>query len=167
MYYKTQGADLGYNILEQVLTGEIDGVAISAHAVSGGRAGSKTKGAVNPFLANNPYLTSVKKLANQPGGPLIMGKYSLKTHETKANWLRLVPFPENDMKNRDGFAIHGRGLRGSDGCIIPTDFNVVTLLYSLVRNRENAGEAAPILSVYAIGDLERYDRHLALLSSVA
>jgi hypothetical protein len=54
------GTDLVYNIVEQQFVGEIDSVSINAQAVSGGWAGSTTAGAVNPFLANNPYLTSVK-----------------------------------------------------------------------------------------------------------
>ena len=167
MYYKNVGADLGYNILEQVLVGEIDGVSINAQAGSGGRAGSKTAGAVNPFLANNPYLTHVKKRGKGAGGALIMGKYSLKTHESRANWIRLIPFEENNMKGRDGFAIHGRGARGSDGCIVPTEFSLVKLLHKLVLNREQAGKPAPILVVYAIGDSDSYDQKLAKLSSTA
>jgi len=167
MYYKNMGADLGFNILEQTLTGEIDGVSISAHAVSGGRAGSKTPGAENPILANNPYLTSVKKQGKRAGGPLIMGLYTLRTHEKRANWIRLIPYADNRMRDRAGFAIHGRGARGSDGCIVPTDFNVVKLLHSLVASREASGAAAPILAVYAVGDFDVLDRRLAEWSSTA
>lgn len=167
MYYKTMGTDLGYNILEQVLVGEIDGVSINAHAVSGGRAGSKTSGVVNHFLANNPYLTSVKKKGAIPGGPLIMGKYALQTHESRPNWLRLIPDAGNDMRGRAGFAIHGRGVRGSDGCIVPTDFNVVKLLYALVASREASGASTPTLAVYAVGDFDSYERQLAAWSATA
>jgi hypothetical protein len=167
MYYKSMGADLGYNILEATLVGEIEGVSINARAGSGGRAGSKSVGAVNPLLANNPYETKVKKKGERPGGPLIMGKYYFRTHEKRANWLRLVPFEENDMAKRDGFAIHGRGTRGSDGCIVPTDFNVVKQLHSLVQKREQAGKPAPILVVYAIGDFDWYDHTLAQWTSTA
>ena len=113
------GTDLVYNIVEELLTGSIDGVSITAQVVSGGRAGSKMKGVVNPLLANNPYATGVKKKGTTPGGPTIMGKYHLKTHESKQKWIRLVPFAENVMHGRAGFAIHGRGNRGSDGCIVP------------------------------------------------
>lgn len=154
------GTDLTYNIVEETLGGMIDGVSISATAVSGGRAGSKQTGAVNPFLANNPYATRVKKTATTPGGPLIIGKYQLRTHESRENWIRLVPFDENHMHDRDGFAIHGRGKRGSDGCIVPTDFAVVTQLHSLVKAREQAGKAAPTLAVVAVGDLDAIDRRL-------
>ena len=154
------GTDLVYNIVEELLTGSIDGVSITAQVVSGGRAGSKMKGVVNPLLANNPYATGVKKKGTTPGGPTIMGKYQLKTHESKQKWIRLVPFAENVMHGRAGFAIHGRGNRGSDGCIVPTDFNVVQSIYSLVEAREQANKPAPTLAVVAIGDFDYIDKKL-------
>jgi hypothetical protein len=167
MLNTTTGTDLTYNIVEELLTGIVDGTAISAHVVSGGRAGSKTAGAVNPFLANNPYATSVKKTVTIPGGPLIMGKYTLKTHESRANWIRLMPFGENAMHGRDGFAIHGRGPRGSDGCIVPTDFAMVQLLHGLVKAREHKGLPGPTLAVIAVGDLDFIEGRLKEMSRTA
>ena len=159
--------DLTYNIVEQRLTGAIDGTSISAYVVSGGRAGSKTAGAVNPFLANNPYATGVKLSKKTPGGPLVMGRYHLRTHESRPDWIRLVPFAENHMRGRDGFAIHGRGRRGSDGCLVPTDFTMVQLLHKLVKAREARGDPAPTLSVVAIGDLDFIERRLAQMNQTA
>ena len=167
MLTNLMGTDLVYNIVEQVLVGSLDGTPISAHVVSGGRAGSKTPGAENPFLANNPYATSVKKTARTPGGPLILGVYTLRTHESTPAWIRLVPRPGNSMKGRDGFAIHGRGPRGSDGCIVPTDFAAVKLLYSLVKAREGKGGPAPTLAVVAIGDLDVIEKRLDRLNRTA
>ncbi len=165
------GTDLIYNILEEQLVGEIDKVSISAYAVSGGRAGSKTRGAVNPLLANNPYATRVKKKGEKqdapPGGPIVLGRYSLQTHETKANMIRLVPAAGTDMHGRSGFLIHGRGPRGSDGCIVPTDFHLVQLLHKLVKARETAGKAAPTLAVVAIGDFRSLDLKLDQLNRTA
>ena len=159
--------DLVYNIVEELLAGSISGVFINARAVSGGRAGSKLRGVVNPMLANNPYATRVKQEGNTSGGPIIMGKYKLKTHESKPNWIRLVPFSDNRMGNRSGFAIHGRGKRGSDGCIVPADFNAVKLIYSLVKSCEKTGKTAPTLAVVAIGDLEYIDTRLKNLRHTA
>jgi hypothetical protein len=152
--------DLVYNIVEQMLSGRLDGVTITAHAGSGGRAGSKTKGAENIFLANNPYATRVKKKGTRPGGPLPLARYYLRTHESKNKWIRLLPFASDAklLRNRDGFAIHGRGKWGSDGCIVPTDFNIVKVLYELVEAREKAQKPAPTLAVVAVGDFERFDR---------
>ena len=160
MFPITTETDLIYNLVEERLSGSIDGTVIQAHAVSGGRAGSKQVGVLNPFLANNPYATHVKKTSQNPGGPLIMGKYNLKTHESKPNWIRLIPLATNDMRNRAGFAIHGRGAWGSDGCIVPTDFHVVQTLCSLVKVREKAGKAAPTLAVISLGDLDYLEKKL-------
>lgn len=165
------GTDLVYNILEEHLSGSIGEVKISAYAVSGGRAGSKTPGAVNPLLANNPYATRVKKKGDKkdapPGGPIVLGTYTLKTHEKKADMIRLIPGVGSDMHGRSGFLIHGRGPRGSDGCIVPTDFHVVQLLHKLVKARETDKKAAPTLAVVAIGDFRSLDLKLDTLNRTA
>jgi hypothetical protein len=152
--------DLVYNIVEQTLAGTIDGVSITAQAGAGGRAGSKTPGAVNMFLANNPYAVGVKKVGKGSGGPLPRARYRLHTHEKHANWIRLVPLPEDGhlLRGRDGFAIHGRGSWGSDGCIVPSDFTVVKLIHQLVEAREKEGKPGPTLEVVSVGDLDRFER---------
>lgn len=167
MLNQTTQTDLTYNIVEELLTGAIDGTSISAHGVSGGRAGSKTRGAVSPALANNPFATRVKLTKQNPGGPIVLGMYRLRTHETRASWIRLLPFRENSMGDRAGFAIHGRGKRGSDGCIVPTDFNIVKLIHRLVRKREEAGLPAPTLAVIAMGDIRAIEKRLERLSHTA
>jgi hypothetical protein len=152
--------DLVYNLVEGTLTGTIDGVSICSQAGSGGRAGSKTKGAINPYLANNPYATGVKKTASRPGGPIPHARYCPRTHEAHAFWIRLTPFAADGhlLGVRDGFAIHGRGPWGSDGCIVLADFAVVKLLHRLVKQREDTGAPAPTLTVVSVGDLSRFDR---------
>jgi hypothetical protein len=161
------GTDLVYNIVEHLLEGTVDGHGFCARAVSGGRAGSKTPGVVNRMLANNPYLTHVKESKEHPGGPIVMGKYHLRTHESNLNWIRLEPYPNNEMFGRAGFAIHGRGRIGSQGCIVPTDFAAVLTLYKLVKAREVAGKPAPTLAVVAIGDLDAVDRRLRQIARTA
>jgi len=149
-------SDLRYNIATGNLTGSLDGVQISAHAGSGGRAGTKTTGALNWWLANNPFATRVKLSEAHPGGPLPMGRYRLVLHESRKNWIRLVPLDPTVMHGRDGFAIHGRGSRGSDGCIVPTDFNVVLTLCTLVEARGKQNRPSAVLSVFAEGqDLDK------------
>ena len=74
-------ADLRYNVVEMQLTGSIDGYKVDATAYSGGRAGSKQRGVVHPILANNPFLTSVKKVEGDDktiGGTLPLGMYELR-----------------------------------------------------------------------------------------
>lgn len=147
-------ADLTYNIASYLLTGTVDGTSINAYAGSGGRAGTKTPGALNWWLANNPFATSVKLNAahTNVGGPLPMGTYTLALHESRPDWIRLQPTDASRMMGRSGFAIHGRGARGSDGCIVPTDFANVQLLCKLVRARQEAKKPPVSLQVVAIGD---------------
>ena len=73
--------------------------------------------------------------------------------------LRLAPFDAAQMHGRTGMLIHGRGPRGSDGCIVPTDFAVVRLLCSLVKSRRERGEPDLVLQVIALGqDLDRQNQ---------
>ena len=67
-----------------------------------------------------------------------------------------------NMVGRDGFAIHGRGKRGSDGCIVPSDFKVFLTLFTALKKRERLGADAPLLSVIAVGELGRFERLLNL-----
>lgn len=152
--------ELRFNIADGLLQGRIDGVSISAYAVSGGRAGSKTPGALNGWLANNPYATHVKMPDNKqhPGGPLPMGRYRVVPHESRPNMLRLMPTHGTAMHGRDGMLIHGRGPRGSDGCIVPTDFADVIRLCKLVRRRHDSGGPDVILEVVATG--QNLDRQM-------
>ena len=148
-------ADLQYNLADGHLSGSIGGYKISARAGSGGRAGSKTPDALNWWLANNPFAVCVKLSSGNPGGPLPMGRYRLALHESRKNWIRLLPFSQA-MFGREGFAIHGRGLRGSDGCIVPSDFLVVLQICSALAQIERSGGPAPVLEVVAEGqDLAR------------
>jgi hypothetical protein len=153
-------AELRYNIASGLLEGVVDGVRIHGQAGSGGRAGSKSEGALNWWLANNPFATRVKLSADHSniGGPLPMGSYRLNLHESRSNWIRLTPLADTLMHGRDGFAIHGRGKRGSDGCIVPTDFNLVLKLCQLVGRRERAKRPAVVVDVYAEG--QHLDRQL-------
>ena len=147
-------ADLTYNIESRLLIGEVGKVHISAYAGSGGRAGSKAKGAENWWLANNSLATHVggsKSKGTHVYGPIPRGMYTLRLHETRKNWIRLVPDKANLMFDRSGFAIHGRGKTGSHGCLVPTDFNVVTNLCKLVKQNGESGRPEITLEVVSIG----------------
>lgn len=153
--------DLTYNISGGLLYGRIDGAQVNGYAGSGGRAGTKDESGLNWWLANNPLATRVKLPDDKshPGGPLPMGRYYVIPHERRDNWLRLQPVSEARMYGRSGMAIHGRGQRGSDGCIVPTDFTFLRQLCALVKQREDAGGPHVVLQVVAIGqDLDRQNR---------
>ena len=146
--------DLTFNLADGLLTGKLDGYTVNARAASGGRGNSKSPGAGRYFLVNNFFSSQVKLEKSDPisvGGTLPLGLYRLKTHERRANWIRLNPEPGTNMGIRDGMAIHGRGPRGSDGCIVPADFHVVTKLYELTKQRERDGKPGPVLRVEAVG----------------
>jgi len=160
-------ADLTYNIVDMSLSGNLSGRAFNAVAYSGGRAGSKQEKAVHPILANNPFGTGMKLSDKTPGGSLPLGLYELRTHETRKNWVRLNPVAGTNMRGRAGFAIHGRGDRGSDGCIVPNDFENVLQIYTLLKTREKAGVAAPTLQVIAVGDIESIEKRMSMWVSTA
>lgn len=144
---------LTYNIAEERLSGNIGGVAIDCAAGSGGRAGTKTKNAENWYLKNNVFATPVHHGAHAYG-PLPLGYYYMRPHETDAHMVRLVPFPSNIMFGRSGFLIHGRGKIGSHGCIVPYDYINVTKLCKAVEHYIRIYKTNPVLHVIAVGDID-------------
>lgn len=163
---QSQGnVELSYNIASMRLQGVVDGTDINIIAYSGGRGGSKESGAINNLIANNPFLTGIKlderkKAQGSVGGALPMGTYVLQLHETKKNWIRLNPINVPNMHERAGFAIHGRGQRGSDGCIVPNDFQIVLKLCELVKARKDKKLPNVLLKVYAVGDLDFFLKNI-------
>jgi len=146
--------NLIYNIETGLLKGRIGNNEISAYAGSGGRAGSKKEGVVNPLLANNSLATHVggpKNTGTHLFGPIPQGIYTLKLHESRSNWIRLNPAKGTYMHGRAGFAIHGRGQTGSHGCIVPSDFSVVQRLCKIVKDNDEVGNPAITLKVIAQG----------------
>jgi hypothetical protein len=147
-------ADLTYNIEDRSLKGKIRETHVSAYAGSGGRAGSKLEGAENWWLANNSLATHVggaKSTGTHTFGPIPRGLYTLKLHESRKNWIRLIPDNSNIMFDRSGFAIHGRGKTGSHGCIVPTDFNIVLMVCKLIKDNDDTKGDPITLEVVSIG----------------
>jgi hypothetical protein len=124
-------AQLTYYIFEGLLVGNAGGKSIHMFALSGGGGGSKSKkqGWIDGQVVNNPYMTGLKTLdskkGHQHGGPLPAGQYTIqkpeKNHGGHGRWATLAPHSGNAMLGRGGFAIHGSGPHGSDGCIVPTN----------------------------------------------
>ena len=121
------GANLQYSIISQQITGIVDGTTINIHAVSGGRGGSTTKGAVDTNVMNNIFAMGQKTDHKKGihGGPLPMGTYriNMPAHNPHLGYsAKLIPVNGTFLFGtfgRDGFYIHGRGPHGSDGCIVP------------------------------------------------
>ena len=161
-------ADIVFNIASGKLSGTVGDYTFEIFAFSGGRGGSKKDGVVHPAIVNNPLLTHMKLQGHGEfdyAGALPMGLYTLKNHEKTHNWIRLMPDKDNYMGKRDGFAIHGRGPRGSDGCIVPNDFSIVTKLYALSKKFSDAGQKIT-LEVKAVGDIDYFERLIHEYNSI-
>lgn len=128
-------AQLTYYIFEGVLTGIFGTDEIHLTAWSGGAGGSRKLDPTDD--ANNPYSYAVKEVDDpkQPirGGPIPPGSYQIYPPAksphlglcAKLNPLFKVP------NNRAGFAIHGQGPKGSDGCIVIPDKEFAGLMEKL------------------------------------
>lgn len=134
-------ADLTYDISARRLVGTVDGTTFDILAVSGGRAGSTTPGAVDTWLSNNPFKTHQKESATKKGGPIPPGTYTMEAIHPVNSWKRIVLTPDasNDMSadagdTRAGFLIHPRGPIGSQGCIVPMHPNDFAKLWQAVKN---------------------------------
>jgi hypothetical protein len=148
-------AQLTYNIVEQHLHGNLGGVFINCAAGSGGRAGTKAKGAQNWLLQNNALATHVHHGAHIYG-PLPQGKYFMRPQESDKHMIRLDPFPTNIMHGCSSFLIHGRGKIGSHGCIVLYDFTNVLKICHAVEGYLKSQKTKPVLQVIAVGtDVDR------------
>jgi type VI secretion system (T6SS) effector TldE1-like protein len=119
-------AHLTYYLFEGLLVGTAGSRRVHITALSGGGGGS-TKATPAPST-NNPYMTGFKtidtKTQHVHGGPIPPGKYVITTpnrHPHLGRAAQLTPCGPQPMYGRSGFYIHGRGVHGSDGCIVPLD----------------------------------------------
>jgi hypothetical protein len=119
-------ANLTYYLFEGVLAGTVAGKPLHMLALSGGGGATTRKsGPSAPALVNNPYMTAQRQVTGVRGGPIPLGKYTIKKpepwHGGKA--AHLVPEDPKNFLERTGrsggFLIHARGPLGSDGCIVP------------------------------------------------
>lgn len=156
-------AHLTYYVKDAFLVGDIDAAHFQFKALSGGWAGSKPDRSVHA-VANNPYLgNQVEDDKNKiPGGPIPCGTYSLhpnlkrhskKDHKTIIPWIDLIPDPTTVLGNRTGgFAIHGHGTEGSNGCIVPVNpRDLHDLLHATLKVLGN--KRGPVTLAVVSGDL--------------
>jgi hypothetical protein len=151
---------LTYLIKDAYLVGDIGAKHFQFKAVSGGRAGSHPDHS-NPRVANNPYLVGLAfdEAKGIAGGPLPCGKYLLRPDLHRRSkkhpnviikWIDLVPDAKTTMGPRTGgFAIHGHGERGSDGCIVPVHAEDLNSLYYAVLEHTKTKTGDIELSVIA------------------
>ena len=128
---------LTYDITNERLFGTIGNEHISIWARSGGGRGSKVHPEGQPGqegLAS--WNTQRKEAGTTRGGPIPSGFYTVQppaNHHTlgRASYLEqtvtsllyanLSAAAGVSATDRDGFYIHGRGRKGSDGCIVPME----------------------------------------------
>lgn len=137
-------ADLNYSITFSRLWGKAGGNSVSLSAVSGGRAGSTTPGAVDTSIANNVFQigTRTDHKHHVHGGPLPIGRYTVaapQQHPHLGLSAKLTPASGGlsfGMFGRGGFFIHGRGPHGSDGCIVPLASSDLHQLMQLITKSQ-------------------------------
>ena len=140
-------AQLTYFIFEGVLTGFIDSEFVHTNAYSGGAGGSidrpatrkmpARKAALQTTDANNPYSTGVIENGAVRGGPLPEGSYSIAIPEkdAKLGLCARLSYGSVFKVRTGGFAIHGQGPKGSDGCIVIPDANFHDIMDGLTKSK--------------------------------
>lgn len=132
-------AVLTFYIAEGMLTGTAGGRMFNLDAKSGGGGGSRARPQGNSDT-NNPGSVGVKTTRTRRGGPLPPGRYRIsapRRHPHLGLSAALTPADAAQgrrMLGRAGFYIHGRGPRGSDGCIVPME-SFATLMNALAASR--------------------------------
>lgn len=134
-----------YNVTEGHLHGVLAGRVINAKGGAGGRAGTTVPNAESPDFVNNPLTASAASR-----GPIPQGYYYMRPHESKAKRIRLDPLPENNMYNRTDFLIHGRGPKGSEGCIVIYQNDDLLTICNAVKLHLKSTGTKPILKVTAL-----------------
>ncbi|MBS0509654.1 MAG: hypothetical protein JSR42_00520 [Proteobacteria bacterium] len=155
--------NLRYSISDEMLYGSIGGKSFSMKAYSGGGRGSTA----NMELCDLRHWSSQKKAPpafsrSDRGGPLPPGHYLVNyygVHEhlgrcaelsqTLTSLLYSDPFSSIGLSvtERSGFFIHGRGPKGSDGCIVPDKATDLRALLDAIES-----SPSPILlTVYSEG----------------
>lgn len=144
---------LRYSIADEMLYGTVNGQSFSMKAYSGGGRGSK-KGMQRPDVAHWNSQKETPKPFNEEnrGGPLPSGHYLavwLSAHkkfgecaflqQTLTSLLYSDPFTSEGVgvtKRNEFFIHHGRGPRGSDGCIVPTCDVALKELLQAIRSSQ-------------------------------
>jgi hypothetical protein len=163
---------LKYSISDEILYGAVDGTTFSMKAFSGGGRGST---ADMELIDLRHWATSKKAppafSPKNRGGPLPVGLYIAKYYgqhehlgrcaelmQTLTSLLHADPWSEIGVSatDRAGFFIHGRGPKGSDGCIVPEK---VSDLRDLLDAIETANGPIP-LTVFSEGmNAEKLEVH--------
>lgn len=144
---------LYYNIRDEVLFGRVGCESFSMKAYSGGGRGSTA----GMELHDLKHWSTGKKAPpafspSNRGGPLPTGLYLVRyygTHEhlgrcatlmqTLSSLVHADPWSDVGVSvtRRSGFFIHGRGPRGSDGCIVPSKGSDLKMLLDALEQESS------------------------------
>lgn len=161
---------LTYDIQSQRLSGTVGNQRFDMVAVSGGGRGSKIRPEGQETLRSWSVGTKEDATRGDRGGPIPPGFYicrHLQNHppfgecifleQTLTSLLVLTPGSPLgvEVQQRDGFYVHGRGPKGSDGCIVPLVETERQRLNHAVA--ANPGTPLRVVNPYLPDDLGRAD----------
>lgn len=132
-------ANLTFYIADGLLVGTAGGHTWHVSVRSGGGGGARGNPDGNADT-DNPNSVDVKETGTRRGGPLPPGRYRIGTpgrHGHLGYSSALTPYDAEQrqhMYGRSGFYIHGRGPKGSDGCIVPME-SFGPLMAALAKDR--------------------------------
>ena len=135
---------LVYLIADERLYGKVHGRPVDLKAASGGARGSENSRRVETDAGSFDYRKEwVSDARGERGGPLPPGRYVVHCtarhpHVGISNWLEPITAR---YKNRNGFFLHHRGPKGSDGCIVPYFDNELDALQARI---DAVGHAIPL-----------------------
>jgi hypothetical protein len=150
-------ANLTFYVNAGMLSGKLNGKYISFPVVSGGGGGAKGRVfGEDPGAVNNPFRSNQKENAKKKirGGSIPSGTYRIGIPARQPHLglaARLTPLKVPELGTRGGFFIHGRGPKGSDGCLVPLDAKNYQLLMAGLK-ADNGGA----LSVFGVVDLPQF-----------
>ena len=161
---------LTYDLAAARLFGTVGGQHFSMDAVSGGGRG-RVKGKPDSSFGSHLSTTQEDAKANVRGGPLPSGEYAceyLQNHPPFHECIHLRPLTSTQHllltrvgghRGLNSFYIHGRGPKGSDGCIVP--FNHAERHRLNLAVRDNPGTHLKVINAaYALPALDD-DRRMA------
>jgi hypothetical protein len=138
-----------YDSGHEMLHGTVGTTQFSFRAYSGGGRGSVNKPAGVATVSSWSF--RIKEHGNVRGGPLPPGNYKCvyySNHPKFHECISLNPIDVADLANRDGFFIHGRGPKGSDGCIVPAVKDDRLKLIASIKN--HPGTVLRVVNPYFI-----------------
>jgi hypothetical protein len=140
---------LKYSIRDELLYGTVSNISFSMKAYSGGGRGS-TAGAERADLAhwNTAKRAPGSYDEKNRGGPIPLGIYVASYYGVHPHLGRCAELTQTlssllqrdyesatglRVTDRDGFFIHGRGPKGSDGCIVPSTKDELKALLDAIQ----------------------------------